>query len=253
MEKVSHLSCGELTQNAVDGDASLPSSENPDIFEIVLQQSQEGGNVSENRPRQYGRRSNPMRISSMVVPESLNHTAAVNIKFFPSNYHFFVVLCSHMHAKSLLTCGNLFSHFIQRIIAHHQERPSSAPVAAAATTPHMTTSSQRNAHRPRQSLPSEPSSVASSRNSSPVSMVSSTGSSSLPDAVDTDIRPRFNAHTSLEDDDERDQNDNEDESKTSWPHLLSRPICCVFCTLGLFNISRFAIFSVHFGGNITFN
>lgn len=150
--------------------------------------------------------------------------------------------------QSLLTCGNLFSH--QRIIAHHQERPSSAPATAAQTTTRMTTSStnsaQRNAHRPRQSLPSEPSSVATSRNSSPVSMVSSTGSSSLPDAVDTDIRPRF--HNSLEDEEERDQNDNGSESKISWPHLLSRPISCVFCTLGLFNISRFAIFSVHFGG-----
>lgn len=145
-----------------------------------------------------------------------------------------------------------FLTFIQRIIAHHQERPSSAPVVTAATTAaHMTSNSQRNAHRPRQSLPSEPSSVASSRNSSPVSIVSSTGSSSLPDTADTDIRPRFNAHSTLEDDDdERDQNDNGSESKTSWPHLLSRPICCVFCTLGLFNISRFAIFSVHFGGKL---
>lgn len=85
MEKVSHLSCGELTHNAVNGidgiggDVSLQSSENPDIFNVVLQQSQEGNSVSESRPRQYGRRSNPMRISSMVVPESLNHTAAVNI------------------------------------------------------------------------------------------------------------------------------------------------------------------------------
>lgn len=80
MEKVSHLSCGELTQNAVNigiGDISA-SSENPDIFNLVLQQSQEE-NLSESRPRQYGRRSNPMRISSMVIPESLNHTAAVNI------------------------------------------------------------------------------------------------------------------------------------------------------------------------------
>lgn len=165
-----------------------------------------------------------------------------------------MVLSVHTCMQSLLTYGNLFSHiYIQRIIAHHQERPSSAPVVTAATTPSQMTSnsSHRNAHRPRQSLPSEPSSVASSRNSSPVSMVSSTGSSSLPDATENDIRPRFNPHSTLEDDDdERDQNDNGIESKTSWPHLLSRPICCVFCTLGLFNISRFAIFSVHFGGKL---
>lgn len=29
---------------------------------------------------------------------------------------------------------------------------------------------------------------------------------------------------------------------------MSRPLCTVFCTLGLFNMSRFAIFSIHFGG-----
>lgn len=93
--------------------------------------------------------------------------------------------------------------------------------------------------------------MASSRNSSPVSMVSSTGSSSLPDAsIENEIsrtRRGFNSHnlTSTTDDE---QNENGNESKSLWPHLLSRPICCVFCTLGLFNISRFAIFSVHFGG-----
>lgn len=99
-------------------------------------------------------------------------------------------------------------------------------------------------HRSR-CLPSEPSSLASSRNSSPVSIASSTGSSSVADAItETEVRPRFIAST-----DEADAGDGSDESKVSWPHSLSRPICCLFCTLGLFNISRFAIFSVHFGGN----
>lgn len=147
-----------------------------------------------------------------------------------------------------------FLYLIQRIIAHHnQERPNSAPVINR-------TPSQRNAHRPRQSLPSEQSSLASSRNSSPVSMVSSTGSSSIPDVINSihDIHSRFtipsttnvstnNNHINSEDD-EREQNDNASESKSTWPYSISRPITCLFCTLGLFNISRFAIFSVHFGG-----
>lgn len=34
-----------------------------------------------------------------------------------------------------------------------------------------------------------------------------------------------------------------------WPHVVSRAMACSFCTLGLFNISRFAIFSIHFGAN----
>jgi solute carrier family 6 (neurotransmitter transporter), invertebrate len=157
-----------------------------------------------------------------------------------------------------MKCSVIFLIFLfhQRIIAHHHqhERPNSAPVATHRTP------SQRNAHRPRQSLPSEQSSLASSRNSSPVSMVSSTGSSSIPDVINSihDIRPRFtlpstanatnNTNQNHSEDDERDQNDSASESKSTWPYSISRPITCLFCTLGLFNISRFAIFSVHFGG-----
>uniref|UniRef100_A0A182MYJ9 Sodium-neurotransmitter symporter n=1 Tax=Anopheles dirus TaxID=7168 RepID=A0A182MYJ9_9DIPT len=38
-------------------------------------------------------------------------------------------------------------------------------------------------------------------------------------------------------------------TKARWPHAISRPLATTFCTLGLFNISRFAVFSVHFGAN----
>jgi solute carrier family 6 (neurotransmitter transporter) len=84
-------------------------------------------------------------------------------------------------------------------------------------------------------------------------MVSSTGSSSIPDVINTinDIRPRFtsvNGTSSGTEEDERAENEHGSESKQTWPHSISRPITCLFCTLGLFNISRFAIFSVHFGG-----
>lgn len=34
-----------------------------------------------------------------------------------------------------------------------------------------------------------------------------------------------------------------------WPHGLSSVLASLGCTLGLFNISRFAILSVQFGGN----
>lgn len=33
-----------------------------------------------------------------------------------------------------------------------------------------------------------------------------------------------------------------------WPHKMSAMLACLSCTVGIFNISRFAIFSVHFGG-----
>lgn len=34
-----------------------------------------------------------------------------------------------------------------------------------------------------------------------------------------------------------------------WPHRMSAMLAYLSCTVGIFNISRFAIFSVHFGGN----
>ena len=53
--------------------------------------------------------------------------------------------------------------------------------------------------------------------------------------------------------DERGEDDDEDENPLGkWPHALSHALACLGCTLGLFNISRFAILSVHFGGNILY-
>uniref|UniRef100_A0A182FU45 Sodium-neurotransmitter symporter n=1 Tax=Anopheles albimanus TaxID=7167 RepID=A0A182FU45_ANOAL len=42
---------------------------------------------------------------------------------------------------------------------------------------------------------------------------------------------------------------NDGRPKARWPLAVSRPLATVFCTLGLFNLSRFAVFSVHFGAN----
>ncbi|EDS34501.1 sodium/chloride dependent transporter [Culex quinquefasciatus] len=61
-----------------------------------------------------------------------------------------------------------------------------------------------------------------------------------------------------EDGDETDTSDEEDSEpemdrngrpKPMWPHVVSRAMATSFCALGLFNISRFAIFSIHFGAN----
>lgn len=35
----------------------------------------------------------------------------------------------------------------------------------------------------------------------------------------------------------------------TWPHRFSSMLACLSCTVGLFNISRFAVFSVHFGAS----
>lgn len=51
-------------------------------------------------------------------------------------------------------------------------------------------------------------------------------------------------------DDERGEDDDEDENPLGrWPHALSPALACLGCTLGLFNISRFAILSIQFGAN----
>jgi hypothetical protein len=55
------------------GETMQPCSSNPDLFNIVLSEQQE--NADMNRPRQYGRRSNPVRISSFAADLSSNGPA----------------------------------------------------------------------------------------------------------------------------------------------------------------------------------
>ncbi|XP_015188524.1 PREDICTED: uncharacterized protein LOC107072804 isoform X2 [Polistes dominula] len=51
-------------------------------------------------------------------------------------------------------------------------------------------------------------------------------------------------------DTDRGEDDDEDENPLGrWPHELSPALACLGCTLGLFNISRFAILSIQFGAN----
>lgn len=50
-----------------------PCSSNPDLFNIVLTEQQRNSDL--NRPRQYGRRSNPVRISSFEIESSNNGSA----------------------------------------------------------------------------------------------------------------------------------------------------------------------------------
>ncbi|KAK0084679.1 hypothetical protein PV325_006589 [Microctonus aethiopoides] len=48
---------------------------------------------------------------------------------------------------------------------------------------------------------------------------------------------------------ERNEEDDDENPTGKWPHALSPALACLSCTLGLFNISRFAILSVQFGAN----
>lgn len=70
MDEVVHV---VETREDVD-DVMQPCPSNPDLFNIVLTEQQQ--NVDLNRPRQYGRRSNPVGISPFAI-ETSNNGAAV--------------------------------------------------------------------------------------------------------------------------------------------------------------------------------
>ncbi|XP_055693319.1 sodium-dependent transporter bedraggled isoform X1 [Lutzomyia longipalpis] len=121
-----------------------------------------------------------------------------------------------------------------QIIVSHQ-RPNSAPARVPST--------------------SEVSSVVTSRNPSPTaSTISSSASSSIGSTAATPQRPRRSRSSSEEEDTQAQTGDTDDThldggNRNTWPHNLSRALATLGCTLGLFNVSRFAIMSVHFGAN----
>lgn len=89
-----NVGVGDMPPHVVNEsmEISSGSTENPDVFNVVLQQQQQQQQGSnENRPRQYGRRSNPIRVSSLIVSESVNHSAAAVSTFT----FFFVVFFTH--------------------------------------------------------------------------------------------------------------------------------------------------------------
>lgn len=69
-------------ENTLQTDGVTSENSNmPDIFNVVLLEQQQQQQHDESRPRQYGRRSNPVRISSLAA-DSLNHSTAVIFHFF---------------------------------------------------------------------------------------------------------------------------------------------------------------------------
>ncbi|KAI8421851.1 hypothetical protein MSG28_009791 [Choristoneura fumiferana] len=60
---------------------------------------------------------------------------------------------------------------------------------------------------------------------------------------------RSPAHSSSSSSDSSENEETEEPPFGVWPHRMSAMLACLSCTVGIFNISRFAIFSVHFGAN----
>ncbi|KAL5274224.1 hypothetical protein ACFFRR_000781 [Megaselia abdita] len=187
------------------------------LSDIIQVQNQETNN---HRPRQLGRRAESAhtpRILSIVADSCENN-------------------------------GN------RRLVITHDTRPMSAP----ATTEHSSSRCQEESRS--RYISSEPSSVGSSRNPSPVSLMSlSSASSSIDDPTITTRgpstittnenipQPPVHSRTTLDPDNIFIPPHEGINSK--WPHCFSRGLGLLTCTLGLFNISRFAILTINYGGN----
>nr|XP_023022300.1 uncharacterized protein LOC111510609 [Leptinotarsa decemlineata] len=105
-------------------------------------------------------------------------------------------------------------------------------------------SASSRSRRPR-SLSSSESSIPSSLDSTPSTPAASTQTNQEPagQATNNERSCDRNRQTDMP----------EVESPLGhWPHSLSSMMACLSCTLGLFNISRFSILSIHFGANFIF-
>ncbi|XP_037820576.1 uncharacterized protein LOC119609715 isoform X2 [Lucilia sericata] len=122
-------------------------------------------------------------------------------------------------------------------------RPMSAPASTCSNIPEILY------------IVSDGSTTRTSRNTSPVSIESSTDSGESLEITDTTVEPNIN----VSEDTNRQrappmESENVDESLKSgfnsyWPHNYSRTLALISCTLGLFNICRFAVLTINYGGN----
>ncbi|XP_066586434.1 sodium-dependent transporter bedraggled isoform X2 [Prorops nasuta] len=146
-------------------------------------------------------------------------------------------------------------------------RPSSAPVRQTGSgqgTPRRGRQTSRNRQN-RNHEESRQSSLVSSTTVSDTTATSGTNTtcsssfaapSNSPNSSNP-ASPRRNYRRTCErqrdverNNEERGEDDDEDENPLGrWPHALSPALACLGCTLGLFNISRFAILSIQFGAN----
>ncbi|XP_017468509.1 PREDICTED: uncharacterized protein LOC108360651 [Rhagoletis zephyria] len=185
-----------------------------DIFNNLLLQNDNNSSTLVNRPRQFGRRAAGQPAVLSVRPDILegNHSFGA---------------------------------------ANHNQRPQSAPAIAAGT---------RRAHNgvhatteERHSNFSDLSSAHSSRNSSPITIVSSTDSASTSASTNghtaamTLVTNGHYEHTNTEHNNST--HASAQGSENEWPHMCSRALALVCCTVGLFNMSRFAVLTIEYGGN----
>ncbi|XP_058462566.1 sodium-dependent transporter bedraggled isoform X2 [Malaya genurostris] len=219
-----------------------------------------------NRPRQTGRRSEdrPRVVSITAERDTATNQLIIRTNSVPTNT---------LHPSSCNLSSTLQRTDDGNLIQQHHNN-------------------HNNHHQRYREMGSETSSLGSSRNPSPVSLLSTATFSSIASGVETEwsrsrpteavrdvtslaigtesmpatstnatetqngsLNTPTVANSPLEEDSDSSGEESEPEMdrngrpKPKWPHLLSRSMATSFCALGLFNISRFAVFSIHFGAN----
>ncbi|XP_039953451.1 uncharacterized protein LOC120770232 [Bactrocera tryoni] len=188
-----------------------------DIFNNLLLQNDNTSSTLVNRPRQFGRRAAGQPPVLSVRPDILegNH--------------------------SFGSTGN-------------NQRPQSAPAITTAARQARNAAHAADERHSNFLVGSDGSSAHTSRNSSPITIVSSTDSASTTPSTNgghnaamtlvtngryeqTDAEHNNTTHASAQDSDKE------------WPHMCSRAFALLCCTVGLFNMSRFAVLTVEYGGN----
>ncbi|XP_053685841.1 sodium-dependent transporter bedraggled [Sabethes cyaneus] len=271
-----HSTIGRASEELIPYLATATLCERAPPLEVILHSP-----AQTHRPRQTGRRSEerPRVVSITAERDAVTNQLIIRTNSVPAG-----TANSHHHRQPSPTSrrGEASSHSQPQLNSLHHH--------------HHHHQHQHQHHQQRyREMGSETSSIGSSRNPSPVSLLSTTTFSSTasaaepqrsrsrPDDESRDVTSlaagveaataaSTNATTtrtgslhsttgggdgSQEDDDLSDSSDEESEPemdrngrpKPKWPHLMSRSMAASFCTLGLFNISRFAIFSIHFGAN----
>ncbi|XP_065170048.1 sodium-dependent transporter bedraggled isoform X2 [Atheta coriaria] len=112
-------------------------------------------------------------------------------------------------------------------------------------------SSRSRRARSLSSVSSLPSSIDSSPSCTPIPTISHGVANSVPSYEQTDAENSNNNNRTCD----RSQRNDMPEVESplgQWPHSMSSTLAYLGCTLGIFNISRFAILSVHFGANFIF-
>ncbi|XP_017784559.1 PREDICTED: uncharacterized protein LOC108568137 isoform X2 [Nicrophorus vespilloides] len=155
-------------------------------------------------------------------------------------------------------------HFLN-VTTSGSSRPISAPSRISSGQVTRSRSTDRTSRDPTGRARS---SSASSRSRRPRSLSSSV--SSIPSSVDT--TPSYTPTPTSNYNNNQDETNNNNPRRScervqrtssnempevesplgQWPHSLSSTLAYVGCTLGIFNISRFATLSIHFGANFIF-